>query len=224
MHNSITAELLNLVGALFSLDPEDARMQPVLAELARRSATLRQSATMASPNAGDDETALILARLGQPFDRAALHRTYMDLFVGPAPLEAPPWGSVYLDAEHSLYGPSTLSLRDFLAQEGISARAPSSGPEDHFGTLCWIGAWLVAEGRLAAFDELLGQHILPWGPRYLQALRLAAQARVSAGEETAGFYADAAALAESVLHGAAEDRAIPLPRDAHAATSDRPPL
>lgn len=215
MHSSDTAELLDLVGALFSLDPEDARMQPVLAELAR------QSATMASPGAGAGETSHILARLGRPFDRAALHRTYMDLFVGPAPLEAPPWGSVHLDVERSLYGPSTLRLRDFLIREGIAAQAPSSGPEDHFGTLCWIGAWLITEERLDSFDELLGQHLLPWAPRYLRTLRLAAQARVTSGEETAAFYADAAALAESVLRGVAGHRAVPFPQDAPAAIPDR---
>lgn len=218
MHKSSIAELLNLVGALFSLDPADTRMRPFLAELAK------QSTAMASSNATESEAeaALIPARLGQPFDEAALHRTYMDLFVGPAPLEAPPWGSVYLDVERSLYGPSTSRLRDFLIEEGISTKAPSSGPEDHFGTLCWIGAWLVAEGRLEAFDELLGQHVLTWAPRYLQALGLAAQARVSSGEETAAFYADAAVLAEAVLRIAAEDRAIPFPMNAGAGMAMQP--
>ena len=206
MHKSSIAELLNLVGALFSLDPADTRMRPFLAELAR------QPTAMASSSAADGEAALVPARLGQRFDGAALHRTYMDLFVGPAPLEAPPWGSVYLDVERSLYGPTTSRLRIFLTEEGIVTKVPSSGPEDHFGTLCWIGAWLVAEGRMKAFDELLGQHVLPWAPRYLQALGLAAQARVSAGEETAAFYADAATLAEAVLRIAAEDRGIPFPK------------
>lgn len=176
MDNGNIAETLNLVGALFSLDPEDERMRP------------------------------ILERSGPSFDRAALHRAYMDLFVGPAPLEAPPWGSVYLDEERVLYGASTTLLREFLHRESVAAKGPDAGPEDHFGTLCWLAAWLAAEGRMEAFDELLGEHLMPWAPLYLQELRLAAQARA------ADFYAEAAEFAASALDGIVEGRAIQVTR------------
>lgn len=53
------------------------------------------------------------------------------LFVGPGPLEAPPYASAYLEKEPRLYGRSTLIVK--AVQDALGAKAHSNGclPEDH---------------------------------------------------------------------------------------------
>lgn len=45
---------------------------------------------------------------------------YSRLFVGPFGLKAPPYGSVYLDGERTVMGPSTLETIEFYEQEGLA--------------------------------------------------------------------------------------------------------
>lgn len=46
--------------------------------------------------------ATILQAIQQGLASEALDTTYQELFIGPAALSAPPWGSVYLDPESVL--------------------------------------------------------------------------------------------------------------------------
>jgi len=130
--------------------------------------------------------------------RAALHAAFRDLFVGPAALPAPPWGSVYLDQEKVLFGTSTFSLNAFLDRNAITFRDPDNGPKDHFGTLCWIAAWLASKDRMDVFDELMSEHVLPWAFLYLDELKTAALA-MAPDNHAAVFYAAAADLASTTL-------------------------
>ena len=52
-------------------------------------------------------------------DEAELAQQYQRLFIGPDALPAPPWASVYLDRENSLWCYSTFRLAYFFADQGI---------------------------------------------------------------------------------------------------------
>jgi TorA maturation chaperone TorD len=193
------------MGALFRLDPLDPMLQPALAEFAH----------------GDFATDWPCAGAGPAFDamaplavdsaeaRAALHAAFRDLFVGPAALPAPPWGSVYLDEEKVLFGTSTLLLSTFLDRNAIAFRDPDTGPKDHFGTVCWIGAGLAAKDRMDAFDELMGEHLLPWAFLYLEELKAAALA-MAQDNPAAAFYAAAAGLATTTLGAIKAERPVEI--------------
>lgn len=45
---------------------------------------------------------------------------YARLFVGPFGLKAPPYGSVYIDGDHTVMGPSTLETIGLYEQEGLA--------------------------------------------------------------------------------------------------------
>ncbi|WP_312816812.1 Tat proofreading chaperone DmsD [Atlantibacter subterraneus] len=103
-------------------------------------------------------------------DRALLQQQWQWLFVGPASLPAPPWGSVWLDPEHVLQGDSTLRLRDFLNQQRITLNTDHPEPADHIGLMLFQTSWLAMANQPRALLELLSQHFLTWLPLYQQAL------------------------------------------------------
>jgi TorA maturation chaperone TorD len=45
---------------------------------------------------------------------------YARLFVGPFGLKAPPYGSIYLDNDHTVMGPSTIETISFYEVEGLT--------------------------------------------------------------------------------------------------------
>ncbi|EOY4470009.1 Tat proofreading chaperone DmsD [Enterobacter hormaechei] len=82
-------------------------------------------------------------------------------------LPAPPWGSVWLDRESVLFGDSTLALRQWMRENYIAFEMQQNEPEDHFGTLLMLAAWLAANDRETERDQLLAWHLLPWSTRFL---------------------------------------------------------
>ncbi|MGJ7206752.1 molecular chaperone TorD family protein [Morganella morganii] len=99
-----------------------------------------------------------------------LKSAWQSLFAGPGALPAPPWGSVYLDAEGLLQGDSTLALSAFLKQERLKLKTPYPEPADHIGLILFQAAVLASEMRSAAVNTLLSQHLMNWLPRYAQRL------------------------------------------------------
>ncbi|HHR6130424.1 TPA: Tat proofreading chaperone DmsD [Providencia alcalifaciens] len=99
-------------------------------------------------------------------DDETLNEAYQRLFIGPYALPSPPWGSVWLDKENVLFGESTLQLREWMQANQIDIHLTQNEPEDHFGLLMMMVAW-VAEHQPENLSELLGKHILPWGLLYL---------------------------------------------------------
>ena len=77
------------------------------------------------------------------------------LFIGPYALPAPPWGSVWLDRESVLFGDSTLALRQWMRENNIAFEMQQNEPEDHFGTLLLLAAWLAENGREAECLSLI---------------------------------------------------------------------
>ncbi|CAM3614536.1 Tat proofreading chaperone DmsD [Rahnella bruchi] len=127
-----------------------------------------------------------------------LDDAFQRLFVGPYALPAPPWGSVYLDKESVVFGDSTLTLRQWMRENGIEPHLTQAEPEDHIGLLLMMAAWL-AENSPALLNEFLTMHLLPWAGRYLELLRQKAEHP---------FYVGVAALAESTLCGWKQQRGL----------------
>lgn len=77
----------------------------------------------------------------------SLPQAWQRLFVGPYALPSPPWGSVWLDRENVLFGDSTLALRQWMRDNGIQFAMQQNEPEDHFGSLLLLTAWLAENER-----------------------------------------------------------------------------
>lgn len=99
---------------------------------------------------------------------------YRRLFVGPAAMPAPPWGSVYTDRECVIFGASTLELRAWMRKHGIARTADENIPEDHIGLLLGLMAWLAAN-QSEDLCDFLRLHLLTWSSHYLDELAAAAQ-------------------------------------------------
>lgn len=87
--------------------------------------------------------------------------------MGPYALPSPPWGSVWLDRENVLFGESTLALRQWMRDNGIHVETEQNEPEDHFGSLLLMAAWLAESGRHSECEQLLAWHLFPWSSRFL---------------------------------------------------------
>lgn len=104
------------------------------------------------------------------------------LFVGPEAVPAPPYSSVYLDAEPLLMGSSTLAMRDLLRE--LQLTVPDAGQPDDF--LAYeLDAWLVLarlcetddaalrEALLSTLEWLTREHMGRWLPLFIRNARQA---------------------------------------------------
>lgn len=149
-----------LLGAIFYLSPQHPSSQSVLSFFQQPD---WQQQWLELKHAG---SLIPLIEQGLSED---LEEQYQRLFIGPNQLIAPPWGSVYLDPESVIFGNSLLALRDFLQQQQIIFEANSNEPEDHFGLMLMLAAY-IAENKPSLLTEFLTQHLLPWSGRYLELL------------------------------------------------------
>lgn len=148
-----------VLGALFYFAPDSKQAAPLVAALT--GGDWQQDWPLPS-----GQLAPVAEILRQPSDEA-LPDAWQRLFIGPWALPAPPWGSVWLDRESVLFGDSTLALRQWMRDNGIAFEMAQNEPEDHFGTLLLLAAWLAETGRDAERDQLLAWHLLPWSTRFL---------------------------------------------------------
>lgn len=145
------------LGALFSYAPNSAEIAPLVAAFQDGSWQQQWPFPVAAP-------------LASGFAASAeetLPEAWQRLFIGPWALPAPPWGSVWLDKESVLFGDSTLALRQWMRENGIALEADGNEPEDHFGTVLLLAAWLCETEQDALFAQLLAWHLLPWSGRFL---------------------------------------------------------
>jgi len=154
---TLTARVL---GALFYYAPDSTEAAPLVDALQ-----------------GDEWQALwplpeeVLTALSAEFKADSdepLSQAWQRLFVGPYALPSPPWGSVWLDRESVLFGDSTLALRQWMRENGIQFEVQQNEPEDHFGSLLLLAAWLAENDQHAACEQLLAWHLLPWSARFLE--------------------------------------------------------
>lgn len=199
-----------ILGALLYYPPDHAELAPVL-DLIRRG-ELAQMWPFAESAEVQRAAAQMQAGLSGSATPQALRAAYQRLFVGPHHLEAPPWASVYLEQEGTLFGESTQALRTLLAGEGIRLSSGEHEPEDHIGLLCWAAALLAEDGRTQALRRMLDNHLLNWAGTYFARLMHAARHP---------FYRGVASLATSTLgaigadfrHSAADGEALALLRN-----------
>jgi len=93
---------------------------------------------------------------------------YYRLFVGPGPVLAYPWGSVYTERENLVCGESTIAFQRFCLEHGVELQPEQVGPTDHFGLMLAILAALLEQGNDEGVNELLQKHLMPWAPRMLE--------------------------------------------------------
>lgn len=153
----LTARVL---GALFYYPPESEQAAPLVA--AFRDGSWAESWPLPA-----SVLAPLRAAFSQPVDEP-LADAWQRLFIGPWALPAPPWGSVWLDKESVLFGESTLALRQWMRENHIAFDTRQNEPEDSFGALLLMAAWLAQNHNLAARDALLAWHLLPWSGRFLR--------------------------------------------------------
>jgi len=148
-----------VLGALFYFAPDSEQAAPLVT-------ALTQGDWQQDWPLPPGQLAPIADALRQRADEP-LPNAWQRLFIGPWALPAPPWGSVWLDRESVLFGDSTLALRQWMRDNGIAFEMAQNEPEDHFGTLLLLAAWLAETGRNAERDQLLAWHLLPWSTRFL---------------------------------------------------------
>ncbi|CNC34034.1 Cytoplasmic chaperone TorD family protein [Yersinia frederiksenii] len=160
-HIALTGRVL---GALFYCEPDSPACSDIVAQLSSGSWLAQW------PYGSEEQLAPIAALLAQSDAQETREEAWQRLFIGPYALPAPPWGSVYLDKENVLFGDSTLKLRNWMAQQQVEVTLDTEEPEDQFGLLLMMVAWL-AENQPEKLPDLLAEHLLPWAYRYLDLLQ-----------------------------------------------------
>ncbi|ENL4246327.1 Tat proofreading chaperone DmsD, partial [Salmonella enterica] len=115
----------------------------------------------------DAEALAPVAAMFKTHSEESLPQAWQRLFIGPYALPSPPWGSVWLDRESVLFGDSTLALRQWMRENGIQFEMQQNEPEDHFGSLLLLAAWLAENDRHHECEQLLAWHLFPWSSRFL---------------------------------------------------------
>ncbi|EAA4825313.1 TPA: Tat proofreading chaperone DmsD [Salmonella enterica subsp. enterica serovar Typhimurium] len=153
---AVTARVL---GALFYYSPESHETAPLVQAL------LNDDWQAQWPL--DAEALAPVAAMFKTHSEESLPQAWQRLFIGPYALPAPPWGSVWLDRESVLFGDSTLALRQWMRENGIQFEMQQNEPEDHFGSLLLLAAWLAENDRHHECEQLLVWHLFPWSSRFL---------------------------------------------------------
>lgn len=174
------------LGALFYYEPDRPETSDLINVL--RDSRWVYEWPCGEPEALQQSALLMQSGLTEPQDEP-LEESYQRLFIGPNPLLAPPWGSVYLDHEKVIFGESTLELRRWQAESGVKVQLQQREPEDHIGLMLMQSSWL-AEHEPQLLAVLLEKHLLPWSSRYLSLLVEHAQHP---------FYQGLAALTQTTL-------------------------
>jgi putative dimethyl sulfoxide reductase chaperone len=102
---------------------------------------------------------------------------YNDLFVGPNPLPAPLWESVYLGREHILFDEQTLKARTFYRKYGLNFIFENNQPDDHIAVELEFLAYLIRASleseSVSALNELMkdqlsfmNSHLGNWVPSF----------------------------------------------------------
>lgn len=125
--------------------------------------------------------------------RDGLWDEYNRLFVGPGPLEAPPWESVYRSKERLLFGDETLAVREFYQNFGLGVKEKNKEPDDHIGLEMEFMAFLSKEAAelnqqdeditpfMDASKRFIKDHLKEWVPYFCYDLEDKAQTRFFQG-------------------------------------------
>lgn len=128
----------------------------------------------AAPEAA--EHARALAPAWQEEGAAAIRRDHMALFVGPAALGAPPYGSVYLESSGEVMGESTRDVERLYAAAGLQKASGLKDAPDHVRIELDVmhvvidktvgavgdGSWEAAQRLVEVQAALLQNHLSRW--------------------------------------------------------------
>lgn len=106
---------------------------------------------------------------------------YNRLLVGPGPLPAPIWESVYLGREHLLFDEQTLQVRKCYQKHGLHFVREHNEPEDHLIIELEFLGYLIQEIFASEDDtytkmliedqtHFLNEHLLKWVPKFCEKL------------------------------------------------------
>lgn len=122
-----------------------------------------------------------------PFDeasRASLEGEFNRAFVGPGPLVAPLWESVYRTEDRLIFQESTLQVRRAYAEEGFVMQKKGAEPDDNLSAECEFVAALLnraseaaenddavkADRLVAKADTFVREHLTSWLDDFADAL------------------------------------------------------
>lgn len=171
--------LFNLVGKAFYAAPERAWLESLV----------QADVFVESPFGGDQPDAKSGLALLQAWcqenhegiaDFEALQAEYTRLFIGPGPVVAPPWESVYFSPERLVFQRETYQVRACYARFGLQSANYNKEPDDHIALELSFVAYLAEMGlqALRASDQerfhealevqrrFLKEHLLRWGPAW----------------------------------------------------------
>ncbi len=194
---AVTARVL---GALFYYSPESHETAPLVQAL------LTDDWQAQWPL--DAEALAPVAAMFKTHSEESLPQAWQRLFIGPYALPSPPWGSVWLDRESVLFGDSTLALRQWMRENGIQFEMQQNEPEDHFGSLLLLAAWLAENDRHHECEQLLAWHLFPWSSLSGRIYR-SCRASVLSGVGATGA-SDSGAMASSTHYSRRCKTVIPL--------------
>ena len=165
------AQACRILGALFYWPPNNPNVLPILDAL--EAGVFSQQWALEKTDKTVDAISMMESELRKPNSKAALAQEYQHLFIGPENLQAPPWGSVYLEQEGTLFGETTQALHTFLMSEGIALDTGQEEPEDHIGLMLWEVSLLAEDLRKDAVKIIVHRHLLTWANNYLEKLSAA---------------------------------------------------
>lgn len=123
--------------------------------------------------------------------RGELEADFNRLFIGPGPLLAPPWESVYLSKERLIFGEQTLEVREFYQSFGLASKTKDREPDDHVALELEFMSWLCQQAAIADHEgalklaagqkTFLDSHLAKWISKFC--------ADVTSGSATAFYQA-----------------------------------
>jgi TorA maturation chaperone TorD len=107
------------------------------------------------------------------------------LFVGPFELQAPPYGSLYLESQKRLMGDTTMEVLDMYRRAGLALSGDFKDAPDHIAAELEFMYFLIAKelqalrkgNRVDAFGYLKMQHefhdkyLRPWMEPFVEMIR-----------------------------------------------------
>jgi putative dimethyl sulfoxide reductase chaperone len=147
---------------------------------------LRVALEAVNPSAAEHAAAAAQALEREGVER--IRREHMRLFVGPQQLLAPPYGSIYLDGQRELLGPSTQAVINLYGRAGLRPAGELKDAPDHVRVeldvmhllidrtldACRGGDWARAERLVRAQAELLQHHLSRWVTPFATLIRTGA--------------------------------------------------
>ncbi|WP_051617058.1 TorD/DmsD family molecular chaperone [Desulfonatronovibrio hydrogenovorans] len=138
--------------------------------IAQDAASIKHAAVMINESLSHD--------LAQVQNWRHVEYSFNQLFVGPKSLEAPPFASLYLEAEPVVMGRTTMLAREIYAAMGLASPWKNTIPEDHIGLE--LDAVIImhkykqetSPSQLAQLhDYFVREHMRSWIPLFCQRIK-----------------------------------------------------